>query len=135
MANEQASRRNAGDARRALREAVPFVCCAICGLEIPTCVTVAHLDQNSANNQPDNLAWLCQTHHWMYDCGFYPPEAIRLLQDRWQITKAVPDHKARTKDAGARAAETRMAAVAAKKCAAKVKARKAWKTRRARAEN
>jgi hypothetical protein len=98
------------------------MCCAVCGLAIPTCVTVAHLDHNAANNDPDNLAWLCQTHHWMYDCGFYPLEAVRLLQAHWQVTKAVPDHKPRMKDAGAKAARARRATAAA---------RKAWASRRA----
>ncbi len=70
---------------------------------------VAHLDQNRGNNDPANLAWLCQTHHWMLDCGFYPPKAISLLQARWQITKAVPDHGPRMKDAGKNAATKRRA--------------------------
>jgi hypothetical protein len=116
-------RRNQGEARRALKQAAPFVCCALCGLAIPTCITVAHLDHNAGNNKADNLAWLCQTHHWMYDCGFYPREAISMLQAHWQKTKAVPDHKPRMKDAGAKAARRRKAGSSA---------RKAWVTRRAK---
>jgi hypothetical protein len=82
---------------------------------------VAHLDQNAGNNDPDNLAIMCQTHHWMYDAGLYPVEAIRLLRAHWQTTSGVPSHKARMKDAGAKAARTRRLSR---------NARKAWVTRR-----
>ncbi len=41
----------------------------------------------------------------MYDAGLYPPEAIRLMRAHWQETKGKPNHKARMKDAGAKAAE------------------------------
>ncbi len=91
-------------ARRVLNEHYPFKCCAVCGLQIATCLTVAHLDHNAANNAPDNLARLCQTHHWMYDAGLYPIEAVRLLQAHWQTIKGVPDHRGRMKDAGAKSA-------------------------------
>src|SRR5258707_10727699 len=37
----------------------------------------ARLDHNAGRNAPDNLAWLCWTHHWMFDADFYPLEAIR----------------------------------------------------------
>ena len=107
--------RNQADARRVLNEHYPFKCCAICGLQIATCLTMAHLDHNAANNEPDNLARLCQTHHWMYDAGLYPIEAIRLLQAHWQTTKGKPDHSGRMKDAGARAALTRKRRAAARK--------------------
>lgn len=102
-------------ARRALNEHYPFKCCAVCGLQIATCLTVAHLDHNSANNSPDNLARLCQTHHWMYDAGLFPIEAIKLLQENWQTTKGIPNHKPRMKDAGAKAALTRKRRSAARK--------------------
>jgi len=116
-----ASKRNQAEARRVLRQAAPFVCCAVCGLSVPTSVTIAHLDHNAGNNASENLAWLCQTHHWMYDAGLYPLEGIRLLQAHWQKTRGTPDHKPRMKDAGAKAARTRRAGLAAKK---------AWATRR-----
>jgi hypothetical protein len=108
-------RRNQADARRVLDEACPFKCCAICGLQIPTCLTIAHLDQNPANNAAENLARLCQTHHWMYDAGLYPAEAIRLLQAHWQETGGVPCHDARLKGAGKRAGLTRRRRAAARK--------------------
>src|SRR5262245_11708381 len=79
-------------ARRIARAAYPFQCCVVCGLQVPTCLTIAHLDHNAGNNDSDNLAVLCQTHHWMFDCGFYPVEAIRLLRAHWQVTKGVPSH-------------------------------------------
>jgi hypothetical protein len=94
------------------------VCCAVCGLQLATCLTAAHLDHNPGNNASDNLARLCPTHHWMYDAGLYPIEAIRLLQEHWQTVRGVPSHKARMKDAGAKAALTRKRKVAARKAVA-----------------
>ncbi len=74
-----------------LNEHYPFKCCAVCGLQLATCLTVAHLDHDASNNAADNLARLCQTHHWMYDAGLYPIEAIRLLQAHWQTIRGPPD--------------------------------------------
>jgi hypothetical protein len=113
--NAPVPRRNQSEARHVAKKAYRFRCCVICGLEIPTCLTVAHLDQNSSNNTPDNLAWLCWTHHWMYDVGFYPPQAIKLLRVHWQITRGVPTHSARMKDAGKKAAIKRKHRAAARK--------------------
>lgn len=112
------ARRNQVEARRVLNAHFPFQCCAVCGLQIPTCLTVAHLDHNAGNNAPDNLARLCQTHHWMYDAGLYPIEAIRLLQEHWQTTKGKPDHAKRMKDAGPKAALIRKRKAAARKAVA-----------------
>lgn len=116
--------RNQAEAHRLLDQASPYRCCAVCGLQLSTCLQAAHLDHDAGNNEPGNLARLCPTHHWMYDAGLYPAEAIRLLQDHWQKTCGVPNHKARMKDAGAKAALTRKRGAAA---------RKAVLTRRARA--
>jgi hypothetical protein len=92
------------EARRVAAATYPFRCCAICGLEMPTCLTVAHLDQNGANIDPDNLAYLCATHHWMCDAGLYPVAAIKLLRDHWQTTKGLPSHASKTEGfRGARA--------------------------------
>lgn len=110
--------RNQAAARRVVDRAFPFDCCVICGLQLKTCLQVAHLDQDAANNVPDNLARLCPTHHWMYDAGLYPIEAIRLLQAHWQATQGVPSHKARMKDAGAKAALKRKRTAAAHKAVA-----------------
>jgi hypothetical protein len=110
--------RNQTEAHRVANVAYPFHCCAVCGLQVATCLQVAHLDQNAAHNVPDNLARLCPTHHWMYDVGFYPIKAIQLLQAHWQETKGIPNHKARMKGAGAAAALTRKHRAAGRKAAA-----------------
>lgn len=114
-------RRNQAEARRVAMAAYAFRCCVVCGLQVPTSLTVAHLDQSPDNNDPENLAFLCHTHHWMYDAGLYPIEAIKLLRAHWQQTMGKPSHKARMKDAGVKAATTRKR---------KAAARKAWITRR-----
>ncbi len=116
--------RNQAEARRVVNAAYPFRCCAVCGLQLPACLQVAHLDQDATNNAPENLARLCPTHHGMYDVGLYSREAIRLLQDHWQVTKGQPDHKPRMKDAGVKAALKRKRSATA---------RKAVETRRANA--
>lgn len=107
--------RNQTGARHVVNAAYPFRCCAICGLQVPTCLQIAHLDQNAGNNDPENLARLCPTHHWMYDAGLYPVEAITLLQDHWQTTEGKPDHRGRMKDAAMKAALTRKRRTAARK--------------------
>jgi hypothetical protein len=38
--------RNQAEARRVLNEHYPFKCCAICDLQLTTCLTVAHLDHD-----------------------------------------------------------------------------------------
>ena len=87
----------------------------MCGLQLPACLQVALLDHNAANNMPDNLAYLCPTHHGMYDAGVYPIEAIQPLQAHWQKTKGIPNHKPRMKDAGVKAALARKRSAAARK--------------------
>lgn len=122
--------RSQAEARRVINERFPFKCCAVCGLQVATCLTIAHLDHNPSNNGPDNLARLCWTHHWMYDCGFYPMEAIRLLQEHWQMTRGEPNHKARMKDAGAKAALIRKRKAAARKAVVTRKQRVAGSSQR-----
>jgi hypothetical protein len=73
--------RNRHNARRILGEPPPFECCAICGTQ--HAMTVAHVDHDGTNDAPDNLAWLCWSHHHIYDGGLYQREAIVLLQARW----------------------------------------------------
>ena len=87
----------------------------MCGLQLPAALTVAHLDQKPGNNDPDNLAYLCGTHHWMYDAGLYPIDAVKRLREHWQKTKGKPDHKGRMKDAGVKAALTRKKSAAARR--------------------
>lgn len=107
--------RNQAEARRVMDGAYPFRCCAVCGLQLATCLQVAHLDQDAGNNEAGNLARLCPTHHWMYDAGLYAVEAIQLLQAHWQATNGQPNHKARMKDAGVKAALKRKRSAAARK--------------------
>lgn len=106
------------EARRVLDAQCPFRCCAVCGLQLASSLTVAHLDHNAGNNAPENLARLCPTHHGMFDAGLYPVEAIRLLQAHWQHTKGIPDHSGRMKDAGAKAALTRKRSASAHRAVA-----------------
>lgn len=110
--------RKQGEARRVAASAYEFRGCVVCGLTLQSGIMVAHLDQNGGNNDPDNLAYLCGTHHWMYDAGLYPIEAIRLLRAHWQRTKGKPDHKPRMKTAGADAARTRKRKASARKAVA-----------------
>lgn len=117
----QIAPRNSSEARRIATATYSFRCCAVCGLQILTCLNIAHLDQNAGNNDPDNLVFLCQTHHWMLDAKLYESQTVKLLRDYWQKTKGVPCHKARMKDAGKLAARKRQHRAAG---------RKAWVTRR-----
>ena len=78
--------RNQAETRRVADKAYPFRCCAVCGLQMPACLQVAHLDHDAANNVPGNLAHLCPTHHGMYDAGLYPERKERCpvnLPVRW----------------------------------------------------
>lgn len=107
--------RRQGEARRVAAAAYEYRCCVVCGLQLQASLTVAHLDHNPGNNDFDNLAYLCGTHHWMYDAGLYPVAAIKLMRAHWQETKGKPDHGPRMKTAGADAARTRKRKAAARK--------------------
>lgn len=108
------------EARRVAESAYPFKCCVVCGLG--SVLQVAHLDHQAGNDDRDNLAWLCPTHHGMFDAGLYPIEGIKQLRAHWQLTEGKLNHKARMRDAGVKAALTRKRSASA---------RKAWATRRA----
>lgn len=112
-----AGRRNQSVAKRVLKQHNKRECCVICGLQGSALLEAAHLDHRAANNDPENLAWLCSTHHRMYDANYYPIEAIVLLRNHWQ-TGTFPNHKPRMKDAGAKAALTRKLSAAAQKAVA-----------------
>ena len=102
--------RKQGEARRSLADAFPFACCGFCGQHEQTCpLEIAHLDHKAANNRLENLARLCPTHHRHYDAGLLLAEVILLQQDHWQVTKGKQNHKARMRDAGVRARDTRKA--------------------------
>lgn len=87
-------------------------------------IELAHLDHNGVNNAPDNLAWLCRHHHWMFDSGLFSVEALKLQRAYWQITKG-KQTTLYMKDAGHKAALTR-----AKMGIGSKMARKAAATRR-----
>lgn len=148
MAERNGVRRQ-GEARRVVAERYPYKCCVVCGTTFEPALAVAHLDHDAGNNDPDNLAWMCGTHHWMFDAALYPLTAVKALRAHWQEAKGVPDHSGRMKNAGARADRTRAGRAAARKAAAtrrggqtavtealdpvrSAAARKAWETRRAR---
>jgi hypothetical protein len=59
----------------------------------------------------------------MHDAGLYRVETIRMLRAHWQATEGKPSHKARMKDAGAKAARTR----------ARCRSTARWQTRRFKA--
>jgi predicted restriction endonuclease len=92
---QTASARKQSEARKVAAKHYPFRCCVVCGLQLQASLTVAHLDHHAANNDPENIAYLCGTHHWMYDAGLYPIEAIKVLRAHWQKTGGKPDHTAR----------------------------------------
>jgi hypothetical protein len=64
------------EARRIAKLAYPYPGCCLCGQTVG--VELAHLDHNSANNDRDNLAWLCRHHHWMFDIGLFSIKAVKL---------------------------------------------------------
>jgi hypothetical protein len=105
-------KRNQNEAYKVAREAYPFRCCVVCGLQVQTCLTVAHLDHKAGSN----LAWLCWTHHWMFDANFYPIKAIKLMRQHWQKTKGVP-RRIPMIGAGLKAAATRKRSEIAKRAA------------------
>lgn len=117
--------RSQAEARLVANLAYPYHyhCCVVCGLQLRTCLQIAHLDHNALNNHASNLAHLCPTHHWMYDAELYPIEVIWFLRHHWQVTRGIPHH-GRMVGAGRKAGRTRKLSAAAKA---------AWDTRRAKA--
>ncbi len=106
-ADAAALARNSSLTRRIATVAYPFKCCVVCGLQLEAGLQAAHLDQRPLNNEPDNLAWMCVTHHTMLDLGLYPVEAIKMMRNHWQVTEGVPDNSLRMKNAGPKSAATR----------------------------
>lgn len=98
------------------------VLCAVCGITQEAVLDACHIDQNPANDDPDNLVWLCKTHHRMMDCGLYPAAGIKLLRDHWNSNGTEPNHLLYIKDGALKAAATRRKSATA---------RRAWATRRA----
>ncbi|MCW5553273.1 MAG: HNH endonuclease [Verrucomicrobiae bacterium] len=80
----------------------PF--CAHCGFGIPEVLEVAHVDGNRQNNHLKNLVILCPNCHKMHDLDLISTETIVMMRDR---PKTVNWRK-RMKDAGLKAALSRM---------------------------
>jgi hypothetical protein len=99
-------KRNQTEARRVAKLAYPHPGCCLCGQTVG--VELAHLDHSSTNNYPDNLAWLCRHHHWMYDIGLFSCGALKAQREFWQAAKGERTN-AYMKDAGRKAALTRAA--------------------------
>jgi 5-methylcytosine-specific restriction endonuclease McrA len=89
----------------------PDAQCAHCGFGVKDVLEVAHLDQNRANNDIDNLAILCPNCHKMHDLDLIPTNVIRLMRDHDKKT----NWKSRMKDAALKAAATRKENSAKKK--------------------
>ena len=101
------------------------VVCAHCGFGILDVLEVAHLDCDRTNNDPANLAILCPNCHKMYDLDLITTETIILMRDRPKVVVWAK----RMKDAGAKAAKTRMDRLKWKKAG-----QKAAETRKRNAE-
>ena len=96
--------RNQAEAKRIAKLAYPYPGCCLCGQTVG--LNLAHLDHRAENNHPDNLAWLCRHHRWMFDIGLFSVKALKLQRPHWQTTKGVQTN-AFMKDAGKKAAATR----------------------------
>ena len=78
--------------------------CTYCGFGIPEILEVAHLDQDRKNNSIENLAILCGNCHKMHDIGLIPTEVIKTMRS---LERKV-NWKLRIKDAGKKAAQTKL---------------------------
>jgi hypothetical protein len=85
--------------------------CAHCGFGIPAVLEVAHLDGDRSNNELTNLVILCPNCHKMHDLDLISTATIVEMRDR---PKTVSWAK-RMKDAGQKAALTRLRKAAARK--------------------
>lgn len=85
--------------------------CAHCGYGVPAVLEVAHIDGNRQNNDVGNLVILCPNCHKMHDLDLISTETIIQMRDR---PKVVTWSK-RMKDAGQKAALTRLRRAAARK--------------------
>lgn len=88
--------------------------CAHCGFGITAVLEVAHIDGNRRNNDVANLVILCPNCHKMLDLDLISNDIIVQMRDR---PKTVT-WKKRMKDAGVKAARTRMLRSRARKAVA-----------------
>ena len=108
--------------RKELKEG-HFNLCVVCGFGVQSVLEVAHLNQNRKDNSIENLAILCPNCHKMYDIGLIDITVIKKLRDE----KAEVNWKLRIKDAGEKAAVTKLKNITRLKKSASAK--KAWVTR------
>jgi len=101
------------------------VVCAHCGFGILDVLEVAHLDGDRSNNDPANLAILCPNCHKMHDLDLISTATIIEMRDRPKVVVWAK----RMKDAGAKAAKTRL-----DRAKWKARAAKAVETRKRKAE-
>ena len=100
--------------------------CAHCGFGVPAVLEVAHLDCDRQNNDLANLVILCPNCHRMHDLDLISTASIIQMRDRPKVVK----WSKRMKEAGQKAALTRLRNAAAKKRARRDAALKAAVTRK-----
>ena len=88
--------------------------CAHCGFGIPAVLEVAHIDGNRQNNDIANLVILCPNCHKMHDLDLISTATIIDMRDRPKVVVWAK----RMKDAGQKAALTRLRRAAGRKAAA-----------------
>lgn len=93
--------------------------CAHCGFGIPAVLEVAHIDGNRQNNDMLNLVILCPNCHKMHDLDLISTATIIDMRDRPKVVVWAK----RMKDAGQKAALTRLRRAAGRKAAATRKQR------------
>jgi hypothetical protein len=95
--------------------------CAHCGFGVPAVLEVAHLDGDRRNNAIGNLVILCPNCHKMHDLDLISTATIIEMRDRPKVVVWAK----RMKDAGQKAALTRLRRAAGRKAAATRKLRAA----------
>jgi hypothetical protein len=85
--------------------------CAHCGFGVSAVLEVAHIDGNRGNNELANLVILCPNCHKMHDLDLISTEIITQMRDRPKVTK----WSKRMKDAGVKAALSRLRRAVAKR--------------------
>ena len=93
--------------------------CAHCGFGVPAVLEVAHIDGNRQNNTVANLVILCPNCHEMHDLDLISTATIVEMRDRPKVVVWAK----RMKDAGQKAALTRLRRAAGRKAAATRKLR------------
>src|SRR4051812_506721 len=72
------------EARRVAAATFAVKCCVVCGMAHASAIDVQHLDFESDNNRPENLAYLCKTHSAMYVARIYTREVVESLRAMWE---------------------------------------------------